>query len=236
MFLRKTNSRCLEVILFEIFILINFVSAVRINEIELNPAGNDAGNEWIEFYNPEEINLEGYKIINNDGDEINLTGTFSGYYIYKFEKQWLDNSDEKIFLYNRENLIFETKLFADNKNNNLTWNYCPDSDWQFLESTEKQENKCIKSKEQKIEEKEQKPEEKINKKDEKKRFKINKPKNKTLEIIHLNTKNLKAQNESNLNKKIYDLIKKYSIYFFVLIFFIAVLIKIKQNKLKENVI
>ena len=59
------------VLLFLIFLfLASGISAITINEIESNPAGADTGNEWVEFYSNEEVNLEGYKIINNDGDEI----------------------------------------------------------------------------------------------------------------------------------------------------------------------
>ena len=67
-----------------IIILISGVSAIRINEVEMNPAGKDYGNEWIELYSKEEVNLEGYKLMNNDGGELNLGGNFSGYFIYIF--------------------------------------------------------------------------------------------------------------------------------------------------------
>jgi len=50
-----------------ILILINFVYAeIRINEVELNPAGSDGGKEWIELYSDSLINLEGWKLVNHD--------------------------------------------------------------------------------------------------------------------------------------------------------------------------
>jgi len=57
------------VFLFVLFVISasSLCSALRINEVEMNPAGTDTGNEWIELYNDGEISLEGYVIINNDG-------------------------------------------------------------------------------------------------------------------------------------------------------------------------
>ena len=123
-------------------ILITNVSAVRINEVEMNPAGTDSGNEWIELYSKEEVNLEDYKLVNNDGDELNLEGNFSGYFIYIFSRQWLDNFDEKVFLYKESELIDETDTFDDSKNDDLTWQLC--DVWEFKASTKSKENNCSK--------------------------------------------------------------------------------------------
>lgn len=130
----------LIIFLFIILILPN-VSAIRINEFESNPDGTDSGNEWIELYSEIEINLSDYKLVNNDGDEILLNGSFSGYFVYVFNKQWLDNSDEKVFLYKNNESINETDLFADNKNDDLTWQLC--EIWEFIGSTKGEENDCI---------------------------------------------------------------------------------------------
>lgn len=126
-----------------ILMIIPLVSAVKITEVELNPTGSDSGNEWIELYSKEEINLEGYRLINNDGDEIifNESLRFSGYYSYILSKQWLDNSDEKIFLYEGDSLIDETEIFEDGKNNDKTWQLCGNS-WEFKESSKGGENNC----------------------------------------------------------------------------------------------
>ncbi len=108
-------------ILFAILILIILlanISAIRINEIESNPSGQDSGNEWIELYSKDEVNLIDYKLVNNDGDELWLSESFSKYYIYAFDKQWLDNTDEKIFLYKGGDLIDETDLVDDGENKN----------------------------------------------------------------------------------------------------------------------
>lgn len=125
---------------FLILFFLSLISAIQITEVELNPPGTDAGNEWVEFYSSDNIDLSFYKIKNNDGDEIQLTGNFSGYYIYKIEKQWLDNSDEKVLLYKELELIDETNILDDSVNNDKTWQLC--SNWEFKVST--LEKECLK--------------------------------------------------------------------------------------------
>ena len=123
------------------FFSISYISAIRINEVELNPSGSDSGNEWIELYSTTETNLSGFSIMNNDGEEINLSGLFSGYYVYILDKQWLDNSDEKVVLYKEGNLLEETPIFEDSKNGDFTFNFC-NSSWIFMESSKGEKNKC----------------------------------------------------------------------------------------------
>lgn len=125
-------------------LLISNVYAIRINEVEMNPAGDERilKNEWVEFYNDGEISLEGYRIINNDGDNISLNGSFNGYFVYTFANQWLDNSNESIYLYKDLVLIDQTDLFDDSNNNDLTHQFC-EGGWEFLNSTRGQENNCI---------------------------------------------------------------------------------------------
>jgi len=138
----------LWIILF--ILLIPTTTAIRINEVELNPAGSDTGQEWIELYCKSDTELQGYKLTNNDGQNLELSGKCDGYYVYVFEKQWLDNSDEKVFLYQGDKLIDETDLLKDDKNDDYTWFYC--SDWEFGESTKGEKNNCEKEKEEKDEE------------------------------------------------------------------------------------
>ncbi|MBU3907077.1 MAG: lamin tail domain-containing protein [Nanoarchaeota archaeon] len=141
MFVRGKNCRGLGII-FLLILLFPIISSIKINEVELNPEGSDTRNEWIEFYSKEEASLNEYKIKNNDGEEImsNESGVFSGYYVYIFEKQWLDNSNEKVYLYKGNELVDETTLLSDSKNNNFTWSYC--SDWVFVKGTKGKENEC----------------------------------------------------------------------------------------------
>ncbi len=191
------------------------VSSLKITEIELNPAGTDSGNEWIELYSKEKVDLEDYKIINNDEDEIILEGIFEGYFIYEFGKQFLDNSDEKLFLYEKDELLQETEIFEDNKNDENTWQLC--DDWNFVAETKNKKNECEpEEKSEKIEEfeeeeensnKEEIDEEKsekevtieynqISKQEEKKEIVELKP-------ISLGTQNIKSENSENKNKILY---------------------------------
>jgi hypothetical protein len=124
-----------------ILFLIPLATALTITEIESNPQGQDIGNEKIEFYSEQETDLSEYKIINNDQDEIQLSGTNKGYFTYILEKQWLDNTDEKIFLYKNNELIQETLLFEDSENNDKTHQLCNNS-WKFDYSTFNLENNC----------------------------------------------------------------------------------------------
>ncbi len=117
------------------------ILALEITEVELNPEGQDLGNEWIELYSEEEINLQSYIIQNNDGDTIDLSDTFSSYHIINLEKQWLDNSDEKVILKKGEEIIAETPIFKDSSNNNLSWNLCS-GEWLFVQSSKGNENNC----------------------------------------------------------------------------------------------
>ena len=119
----------------------SFVSAIRINEFEANPSGSDSGNEWVELYSEEEINLESYSLENADGDIYELSGSFSDYFIIHFDSQWLDNADEKIYLKRSEEIIDETEMFDDNKNNGKTWNFCGNL-WEFLDSSKETINVC----------------------------------------------------------------------------------------------
>ncbi|MBU2053136.1 MAG: lamin tail domain-containing protein [Nanoarchaeota archaeon] len=128
-------------------ILLTNISAIRINEFELNPSGADTGNEWVELYDRGDFDLGGYKLVNNDGDEIELSGSFSKYYIYTLEKQWLDNTDEKVFLYKDGELIDETDLLDDEENDDKTWQLCG-KDWEFYEETKDDKNDCKKEDEE----------------------------------------------------------------------------------------
>jgi len=124
-----------------IFLFFSLVSAVRINEIELNPEGTDSGNEWIELYSEQNIDLNGWKLVNNDNKVINLSQNFNGYLIINFSGQWLDNSNESLKLFNDLSLVDSTPKLEDNYNNEKTWQYCS-GDWTFIASTKNSANSC----------------------------------------------------------------------------------------------
>jgi len=208
-----------------------FFSALRINELELNPLGTDTGKEWIELYNDGEIDLAQYKLINNDGDELDLIGIFSEYYVYKFDRQWLDNTDEKIFLYYGNDLIDETELLNDNKNNDKTWNYC--SGWEFTDPTKEGKNICEKS---------EKNDSELNAEEVTNETKIYENKGKSIENysikkepsilnqVKLNPKDIKEEeNSEGLNNK------NYAIYSFIIFcILLAGLFVMKKYKYKNE--
>ncbi len=222
------------IILFFILIfLFGKVSAIIISEVELNPEGNDIGYEWIEFYSEKEINMSEYKIVNNDGDEIILNTSFQGIFIFTFEKQWLDNSDEKIYLYKDNELIDETPILKDSKNNNFTWQFC--EEWKFLESSKNQICDKIKGNIQKQNE-ENKTEE-ANYNNYKKEGVIKKKENITDKIYKSNntrkiikaSQNIKSkENNKFLNKSIYA---KYGLIAFC---FLLLILFIKNKKRYKN--
>lgn len=216
-----------------IIFLVGNVCAVRINEVEMNPSGLDTGNEWVEFYCDEEINLSSYKIVNNDGDEIELNESCSGYFVYIFVTQWLDNSDEKVFLYYDGELIDETDLLKDSRNNDLTLQFC--DSWEFRSATQGEENDCS---EKEIEEVESFDDGVPPSNDDKKVIEENLPKGVfretseevstrgKIEIISL-TKDIKSENGE-------DLKSKFAMYGFVMFCVLLCFLFLMKGKNKIN--
>lgn len=122
-------------------LLISTISSIRINEVESNPLGNDKGSEWVELYNKDSIDIERYVLMNADGEKRFLEGSFEGYYLYVFDKQWLDNTNEKVYLYEGEILVDETGNLSDSSNDDKTWQKCDDG-WEFRDQTKKRDNGC----------------------------------------------------------------------------------------------
>ncbi|MFC1710709.1 lamin tail domain-containing protein [Nanoarchaeota archaeon] len=231
-------------VIFAIFFLFTSVSAIKITEFESNPSGTDSGKEWIELYSSSEIDLEGYKLINYDGDEIELSGNFSNYYVYEFEKQWLDNKDEKVLLYKNGKVIDQTKIFKDEQNDERSWQLC--DDWVFADSTEQEDNDCgveeppeediVEEEEEPIEEEpeEEEPEEERTEGDVIEIMGVETDSQDkiviTAEVINLNPKDIKSD-EDNESLSIED----YALYGFIIFFIvIIILFVLKKNKFKKN--
>jgi hypothetical protein len=145
--MKKSKGFLSELFLIFLLILLNIYSlekisaVVRINEVELNPEGSDSGNEWIELYSDTNEQLINWQIKNNDNQVKYFNASFNGFYIIRLSSQWLDNSEEKVTLLNSNNeIISQTDLLLDSKNNAETWQYC--SAWIFNPSTEGKENNC----------------------------------------------------------------------------------------------
>ncbi|OIO81789.1 hypothetical protein AUJ84_00125 [Candidatus Pacearchaeota archaeon CG1_02_32_132] len=124
-----------------ILMVTNLSSAIILTEVELNPEGSDSGNEWVEIYSSEDFNLNGTYLKNKDEKKYNLTGIFRGYLVIQFESQWLDNSNESVYLFDSEGLIDETDIFQDSDNDNFAWSLCR-GNWEFISSTKGAENNC----------------------------------------------------------------------------------------------
>ena len=133
----------LAILIIGIFILCTLNAGfVSITEVELNPAGSDSGNEWVELYSKKEISLDKWKLVNQDDGEIILNFSFSDYYVFEFESQWLDNKDEKVCLIDAEGDEVDcTEVFADSVNNDKTWQLC-DGDWFLIEESDGKKNDC----------------------------------------------------------------------------------------------
>ena len=123
---------------------------IVINEIEQNPSGIDAGNEWVELYNPttNDVNLDGWKLSTTHGVTVTVTlyGTIpaNGYFVYTHTEQWLDNEVESVILRDPSwNETDRTPHLTDTSNSYYSWQRYPngedtdsDSDWEFRASTE----------------------------------------------------------------------------------------------------
>ncbi len=129
------------------------VDHVVINEVEQNPPGEDAGNEWVELYNPtsNEVNISGWVLSSqySGGRDITIpSGTVihpKGYWTYTHDKKWLRNENENITLYNGHIIVDKTPTKSDNvrdSGDNRCWARFPNgydtdsnSDWNFQLST-----------------------------------------------------------------------------------------------------
>jgi hypothetical protein len=115
--------------------------ALEITEFESNPSGADSGSEWIELHSSQEVDLSDYILENGDGDTLELSDRFTDYFVIELEKQWLDNSKEKIIIKLNGEKIDETPELSDSKNSELSLSKCNDS-WSLEEPTKNGENDC----------------------------------------------------------------------------------------------
>jgi len=244
----RNSRRSLEVVLFSLFfvLVINcyFVCAIRINEVELNPAGGKSGTEWVELYNDEnkDVNISKWEIYDGlispqkrfiiNGETIIKENE---YYIIEFDSSVLNNGGDFVTIYNSfEEKIYETSTLKESSSSSKTWQFCSDN-WQFLESTKQKENSCAEEQE------EQEETENENNKEEN----IESLSDKVYEIkpIYLNKKeaqqsaqDLKGFDDNKLLIEIsYNTIIKYAIYFFILLLCITIYLKIRQKRFRREI-
>jgi beta-lactamase superfamily II metal-dependent hydrolase len=119
---------------------------ILINEVELNPVGNDSGAEKVELYNPSSsaIDVSGWTVSSPidraDIVVINEATTVppKGYLIVGIDSQWLDNIGEVIELKNHSGMLIDSVgPFSDEDNDNATWQRSPDGEdnWVFSSNT-----------------------------------------------------------------------------------------------------
>lgn len=91
--------------------------AVLINEIFPNPAGKDADGEFIEIFNngSETVFLDGFRLEDKSGKKFYLSGKKIGggeYLTFSYKETGIsiNNSDEKIFLYDGNNLVDKVEM------------------------------------------------------------------------------------------------------------------------------
>jgi competence protein ComEC len=104
---------------------------ILINEVELNPAGNDIGAEKVELYNPSSsaIDVNGWTISSTAGTRASVTINEQtiippeGFLIIgRDSQQWLDNADEGIELRNNSGTLIDyVGSFSDRANDDATW-------------------------------------------------------------------------------------------------------------------
>ena len=125
---------------------LQIVDHVVINEFELNPPGEDAGNEWAELYNPTAatVNIGGWTLQTTAGETVMMTlpeGTLLGpavHYLVTYPTQWLDNENESIILRDRNGLeVDRTPIKSDMDNDDRSWQRYPDGsdNWVYAPST-----------------------------------------------------------------------------------------------------
>jgi len=120
-----------------------------INEVELNPVGNDTANEWVELYNPTTaaIDLTGWAIKNRPAEN-QVTVAISpatispnGYHNVSYPMQWLDNNNETLVLLDSsQQEVDRTPWLNDTMYGDLegySWQRYPDGcdHWAFAPST-----------------------------------------------------------------------------------------------------
>ena len=117
-----------------------------VNEVELNPRGDDMEEEWIELYNPSavDINISNFEInplfqsptIELPPDAVIEAGET---YVIELEGSPLSNTGESLVLANATGDIQDRiPSLVDRNDDDRTWQRVPDgnNEWQFLEDTQ----------------------------------------------------------------------------------------------------
>jgi len=135
--------------------LLNNLSSLIINEIEINPEEGRTGVEWVEIYNDkEDIDISDWEVY--DGltqgkkrftfpkDTILEEGD---YYVIEFDSPVLNNGGDYIVIYNPSGRKMEqSKELKEEFAESLTWQFC-DDEWILEKETKGKKNDCPKKEE-----------------------------------------------------------------------------------------
>ena len=128
---------------------ITFADHIVINEVDINPPGNDAqsASEWVELYNPTEndVNVGGWEIASTTVLRKTMTipvGTIiptGGFLAYSYQSVWFTDVSEVVQLRDASGVVIDqTPSISDLKNDFNSWQRIYDgldsdtsSDWEF---------------------------------------------------------------------------------------------------------
>lgn len=114
-----------------------FAAGLVINEIEPTP---NEGNQWIELFSDDEINLEGYRL-RISSREYSLYGIFKGYFILE-RARWLENASF-FELLNTNGEVVSNVTLPDRIPDTKTWSLC-DTIWMMSDASKGTKNICDK--------------------------------------------------------------------------------------------
>lgn len=119
-------------------------AGVKINEVELNPRGRDAGGEWVEIYNPTgaDVNIGDYTIKTSwHSNSVTIpAGTVIGagqLYVLAIDGEKLSNANLLTLVDSAGQQVDRTPALVDRSDSSLTWQRIPDggTSWRLTEGT-----------------------------------------------------------------------------------------------------
>ncbi len=122
---------------FVILFLPLILASVYINEVELNPLGTDAGNEWVELYNNgAPVNLNGWYLQDKGSDNYFFPDVIITDFYVLDSLDGLVNTDEDISLFDDSDVLQnQALLLNDGDNDDKTHQRIPDGTGSFVFQT-----------------------------------------------------------------------------------------------------
>ena len=136
-----------------VILLISNISAIIINEVEMNPLETDTGKEWVELYNNgEDVNISGWEVwegmvsgLVNPKKILTISERAilqaEGYLIIEFNNKLNNEGDYVILKDSFGNEIDKTETLEDSSRSPETWQLCGSS-WKFASATKSEQNNC----------------------------------------------------------------------------------------------